>query len=193
MFTSHGVAGYSVRSGLIEAINHISQKPTGAEGAASHPDYKTLHFPACSGRPNSRLPACLGRRWGPARAPPRSSAFPLAPPLPLAPSQWEGFILQGVTRSAPPRSCKSEEAAGSSYSAEGDASAAPGSEFAEGAVSEQRSGAEPWRGRPGAGRTLCGCDLGRRPKPRAARRGVPFWASSGPAAAPSCPHRPGLR
>uniref|UniRef100_A0A8C2XXR2 Serine/threonine-protein kinase VRK1 n=1 Tax=Capra hircus TaxID=9925 RepID=A0A8C2XXR2_CAPHI len=73
-----------------------------------------LHFPARSAR------AARGSRhsWG-ARAPP-IPRVPARSSSPSSLSQWEGPILQGVTGPAPPRSCKSAKAAGSSYWAEGD-------------------------------------------------------------------------
>lgn len=90
----------------------------------------------------------MRRRHGLARAPPPSAA---APPLPLALSQWEGSILQGVTGPTPQWNCKSAKAAGSSYSAEGDASPARGREAAGGGFRERGRRAGAAERRPGAG------------------------------------------
>lgn len=90
----------------------------------------------------------MERRCGLARAPPLSVA---APPLPLSLSQWEVSILQGVTGQTPRWSCKSAKAAGSSYSAEGDASPARGREAAGCAVRERGRRAAAAEGRPGVG------------------------------------------
>lgn len=146
-FQQHWRVQYLIRTDS-QAVNHTSRKPRRAKGPGSPWAWERLHFPAYSGSAGPQLPACMRRRHGLARAPPHSAA---APPLPLALSQWEGSILQGVTGPTPPWSCKSAKAAGSSYSAEGDASPARGREAAGGGVRERGRRAGAAEGRPEAG------------------------------------------
>lgn len=130
-----------------------------------------LHFPARSAR------AARGSRhsWG-ARAPP-IPRVPARSASPSSLSQWEGPILQGVTGPAPPRSCKSAKAAGSSYWAEGDGLrlgvGRPRAKRSEGAGAERGL----WRGRPGSWASVGrpgGRALGRCRGLRSARRRRPL-------------------